>query len=108
MSVITGEQVGIRRSGFHVTVSNDPRARLMYYLKCDCRCLDIHDPEIVDFTDHTRFYNLRFEEVQQLIQICFIFHPDSHDHKVFFFSKELCPDGINEFFFLLFHKLTIR
>ena len=36
-------EVGIRQFGNTVTIPQDPRAKLMYYLDCICAVLDLAD-----------------------------------------------------------------
>lgn len=44
MAAVMGRtELGVREFGQTVTIPNDPKARLMYYLDCMCVVLDLSD-----------------------------------------------------------------
>ena len=46
MAAVLGRtEIGVRKTGQSVTIPNDPKAKLMYYLDCICVVLDMRDQE---------------------------------------------------------------
>ena len=98
-AILSNTEVGIKRTGVNVTISNDPKAKLMYYLKSICSVLSITDePSLQRLIDHQRYYLLTETEVDKLIFLCFLFRPDELTGKCIFLSDELCGDSNNEFY----------
>ena len=44
-AVLGRTEINVRATGQSVTIPNDPRAKLMYYLDCICVVLDMRDQQ---------------------------------------------------------------
>ena len=99
-AILSRTEVDMRQTGVIVSVTNDNRAKLMYYLKSICTVLAITDEStlIQRLTDHQNYYKLTENEVDQLLLLCVLFHPDEMQGKCIFLSDELCGDSNNEFY----------
>ncbi len=93
-------QRGVRGAGQTVTIPENHRARLMFYLHCVATTLRMdNDPVFRRFTDFTSHHQLGPEETEALIKLALIFHPNELIGKVFFESEELrLLDRQNKFY----------
>ena len=100
MAAIIGQrtQLGFKKTGHSVTVADNPRAKLMYYLNCVTTVLEMNDSNLNRLKNYERYYNLDDEEEQLLLGLVLLLSPDLLIDKVFFQSDELCGDSSNKFF----------
>jgi hypothetical protein len=91
-------EYGIRSIGNSVTVPNDPRARLMYYLNCICFVLEIDDDSNIQrLRDFNSYYSIStVGEKRALIYCCGLLSPDILEGKCIF-NQEGLPDSSNKF-----------
>ncbi|KAL3863102.1 hypothetical protein ACJMK2_004878 [Sinanodonta woodiana] len=91
--------VGFKLIGKTVTVPNDPRARLMYYLDCMCTVVDLDDtaPNLQRLRDYED-YLLTFDEHERLLTMCVLLPPKIFLNKCIFQEDALCGDCSNEFY----------
>lgn len=98
--ILQRNQVGMRETGTTVTIPNNPKAKLMYYLDCVCSVL----PSLDDDGDFRRLRhynnhaNLTDDEYAKLLAICLLIEPRVLQGQVFFLAPELCGDSNNKFF----------
>ena len=100
MAAVVGErtQLGFEKTGHTVTVADNPRAKLMYYLSCVSGVLEMNDPNLNRLKNYSRYYNLDNDEEQILLRLVLLLSPDLLLGKVFFPSDELCGNSQNEFY----------
>lgn len=85
MAFLERTQVGVRDIGRTVSVPNDPKARLMFYLSCVSTVLDIGDKVPRKLVTYTTNYNrLSEDDITELLAHCILFSPDVLNDKVFF------------------------
>lgn len=90
-------QYGIRATGTTATIPDNPMARLMYYLKSVDILVDFGIPD--DLCDYRNYYNLSFDEENQVLMLATILTPDLFVKKgVMINEPRLCPDANNEFY----------
>ena len=97
---IGSSKLSIEATGTTVTIPNDNKAKLMYYINCICSALDMDtsDSENIQRLRDYRNYNLSVDETAQLFVFCAILSPDILLNKVIFQSDELCGDRVNQFY----------
>ncbi|XP_053372595.1 uncharacterized protein LOC128545856 [Mercenaria mercenaria] len=100
MTAVLGRtEVGIRQVGGAVTVANDPKARLMYYLNCMCSVLDLSDTANMTRLRNYKEYSLLTEaETDALITLGILLSPDELCGKVIFQDEALCGESSNRFY----------
>ncbi|XP_060562324.1 uncharacterized protein LOC132721954 [Ruditapes philippinarum] len=92
-------KVGIQRSSINVSIANDPKAKLMYYLDCMCSVLDLSDTDNLNRLRYYGQYNsLTEKETDALVALCFLLSPDVLSGKVIFQDDSMCGDKNNEFY----------
>ena len=92
-------EVGVGRIGGTVAVPDDPRARLMFYLKCMCDVLDLDEPNLNRLVDYQNYHCLTTAEIDALIKLCFLISPDELNGKCIFEDEdnEVCGEKLNQF-----------
>ncbi|XP_060570360.1 uncharacterized protein LOC132728697 isoform X2 [Ruditapes philippinarum] len=100
MAAVLGRtEIGIKKTGTSVSVANDPRAKLMYYLDCICCALDLSDTDnLTSLRNYRQYYSLTEAETDALITLCFLLSPDELSGKVIFQDDTMCGDSSNEFY----------
>ncbi|XP_045207343.2 uncharacterized protein LOC123559516 [Mercenaria mercenaria] len=100
MAAVLGRtEVGVKEFGRTVTISNDPKARLMYYLDCMCVVLDLSDTaNLTRLRNYGQYYLLSEAETDALVSLCFLLSPDELSGKVIFQDDSMCGDSNNSFF----------
>ena len=96
MAAFNRLQVGLEKIGKSVTVPNNPKARLMYYLDSICAVIDVDDGSLSRLRNYDS-YNLTASETDKLLVICALLDPSELVDKVIFQSDEMCGDSGNEF-----------
>ncbi|XP_013421302.1 uncharacterized protein LOC106181466 [Lingula anatina] len=92
-------QIGLKKTGTTVTVPNNPKAKLMYYLDCICNVLNLDSSgEIRRLRDYENHWRLSEDETNQLLILCLLISPDELINKCIFHSDEMCGDSGNEFY----------
>ena len=82
--------------GSVVSCPDDPRARLMFYVKCMCDVLDLDDPYIQRLTDYEN-YILSFPELNNLMRLCLLLCPDELEGKCIFYDPVACGEKMYQF-----------
>lgn len=100
MAAILGRtEVGVREFGRTVTIPEDPKARLMYYLDCICVVLDMSDTaNLSRLRNFSQYYLLTEPEIDALVSLCFLLSPDELSGKVIFQDDTMCGNSSNAFF----------
>lgn len=89
-------QLQIKKTGTTVTVPSDPRAKLMYYVKCVCSCVEVeNDSQINRLKDYQSYWRLTNEEEGLLFALCLTLSPDKLIGSIFIPSDKI--DSGNEF-----------
>lgn len=93
-------EIGIKGVGSTVHVPDNPRAKLMFYLKCMCDVLDLDDPNINRLTDYGNYWRLDDEEEAKLLILCLMLSPDVLNGKCIFLDEDgdMCGNSANAFF----------
>ncbi|KAL3863101.1 hypothetical protein ACJMK2_004877 [Sinanodonta woodiana] len=99
MALVSRTELGVRDTGKSITVSEDPRAKLMYYIDCIFSVIDITelDPHIQRFRQFRNYFTIIGFDVDRLIALCLILSPDELQGKVIFHNEEMCGDSGNVF-----------
>ena len=90
-------EVGLERIGGSVTCPDDPRARLMFYLKCMCDVLDLDNPNIYRLIDYQNYFRLTPKEITDLMTLCVLLSPDELEGKCIFEDANVCGEKMNQF-----------
>ncbi|XP_068688059.1 uncharacterized protein [Montipora foliosa] len=108
MAALIGERVGIRETGTTVTVPENSKAKLMYYLDCVASVLQLDNPNLNRLKDYQRYYSLSEVEIDALLTLVLLLSPDELIGKVFFHSED-CGGSSNKFFELsaVTHMLAV-
>ncbi|KAK3087636.1 hypothetical protein FSP39_008659 [Pinctada imbricata] len=98
--VANRSEIGLIDIGTSVQVPDNPRAKLMFYLKSMCSVLDIDDPNISRLIDYRNYYFLTDAEEAQLLLLCYALSPDELNGKCIFQDEdgEMCGDSVNAFY----------
>lgn len=91
----------VKATGVSVSVPNNPRAKLMYYLSCVCNALQLDSSDtmsISTLTDYQKYFRLTEEEKKKLLVFCVTLSPDVLLNKVFFQNDRMCGDSNNKFY----------
>lgn len=91
----------VKATGVSVSVPDNPKAKLMYYLSCVCNALQLDSSDtmsILTLTDYQNYYRLTEEEKKELLGFCVMLSPDELHNKVFFQKDRMCGDSSNEFY----------
>ena len=90
-------EIGIRRTGQTVTIPDNPKAKLMYYLNCVLCCVDdSNDSDLRRLRDYKNYQRLTDEEEAKVLVLCLALSPDKLIGTVFILNEDL--DCSNEFF----------
>ncbi|XP_028406336.1 uncharacterized protein LOC114528821 [Dendronephthya gigantea] len=98
-------QLGMKVTGTNVTVPNNPKAKLMYYLNCMATVLQL-DELPREFTNYQNYYALDDTMVRHLVDLCKIVSPDALEGKCIFQVSDL-QGSSNEFVELSSAKTTM-
>ena len=98
MAVLVSERnrLGIKDISSTVTVPNNPRAKLMYYLDCVAVVIQLDDANLTRLRDFRNHYLLNESEIDALLALVILFSPDELLGKVFFPSED-CGGRNNQF-----------
>lgn len=91
----------VKATGVSVSVPDNPRAKLMYYLSCVCDALQLDSSDTMSISalkDYQNYYRLTEEEKKKLLVFCVMLSPDVLLNKVFFQNDRMCGDRSNEFY----------
>ena len=108
MAAFVGERVRIRDTTVNASVPQNPKAKLMYYLKCVASVIQLDDPALSRLQNYQSYYSLSEEETDALLALVILLSPDELIGKVFFPSED-CGGGSNQFFELsaVSHMLAV-
>ena len=97
MAAFIRERVGIKETGTKANVPEDSKAKLMYYLNCVTRVIELDNPNLNRLRNYKSYYLLDDEEIDALLVLVLLFSPDELIGKVFFHSED-CGGSSNQFF----------
>ena len=97
--------IGVKKIETSVTIPNDNRAKLMYYVDCVCTVLQLDD-EDGSINRLRRYNNYYLSDAQEeaLLVFCLLFTPDVLEGTCFFLTEE--GERLNEFYEI--SAVTIR
>ena len=103
-----GERVGIKDTTRTVTVPENPKAKLMYYLNCVATVIQLDNPNLSRLKNYGSYNLLDDEEIDALLVLILLLSPDKLIGKVFFPSED-CGEHTNQFFELssVTHMLAV-
>jgi len=96
MAALVRERVGIKDFGTTVTVPDNPKAKLMYYLDCVAVVIDLNSPNLNRLRNYRNYYTLNEAETDALLALALLLSPDELLNKVFFHSED-CGGSSNKF-----------
>ena len=96
MAAFIGERVGIRDITRDVSIPQNPKAKLMYYLNCVATVIQLDDPALSRLKNYQSYYSLSEEETDALLTLVILLSPDELIGKVFFPSED-CGGRNNQF-----------
>ena len=96
MAAFVGERVRIRDTTVNASVPQNPKAKLMYYLKCVASVIQLDDPALSRLQNYQSYYSLSEEETDALLALVILLSPDELIGKVFFPSED-CGGRTNQF-----------
>ena len=86
-------------SGIFEPLPNHLNARLMFYLSCVYKVMDIRDADsIEELIDYEHYIKLSSNQVDKLIILSIALSPDRLRNKCFFEDEEKCRELLNEFY----------
>ena len=99
-AIIAGERVGVKEIGITVSIADDPRAKLMYYLSCVFTVIgrDGLPDELLRLSRYQNYRSLAQQDSIKLLVLAKELSPDMLLDKVFFANSALCGNSSNEFF----------
>ncbi|XP_078343546.1 uncharacterized protein LOC144629200 isoform X1 [Oculina patagonica] len=97
MAALVRERVGIKQIGNKATVSDNPKAKLMYYLNSVAGVIDLNNPNLNRLRNYQNCFSLDEAETDALLAFVILLSPDKLIGKVFFHSEDL-GDFANQFF----------
>ena len=108
MAAFVGERVRIRDTSVSVSVPQNSKAKLMYYLNCVATVIQLDDPALSRLKNYQSYYLLSEEETDALLALVILLSPDELIGKVFFPSED-CGGRTNQFFELsaVSHMLAV-
>ena len=108
MAAFVGERVRIRDTSVSTSVPENPKAKLMYYLKCVASVIQLDDPALSRLQNYQSYYSLSEEETDALLALVILLSPDELIGKVFFPSED-CGGHSNQFYELsaVSHMLAV-
>lgn len=94
------DEVGIKETGRAVTVPDDPRARIMYYLDCVFTLIGGDDlpSEIRRLANFRRYSSIGTLDCVALLALAKELSPDILVGQVMFQSDQMCGNSTNKFF----------
>ena len=101
MAAVFGrEEVGLKATGRAVTVPNDPRARIMYYLDCVFTLIGAGDlpREIRRLANFRSYSSMSSLDCVALLALAKELSPDTLSGQVIFQSDEMCGTSSNKFY----------
>ena len=96
MAAFVGERVRIRDTTVSVSVPQNPKAKLMYYLNCVATVIQLDDPALSRLKNYQSYYSLSEGETDALLALVILLSPDELIGKVFFPSED-CGGRTNQF-----------
>ena len=108
MAAFVGERVRIRDTSVSVSVPQNPKAKLMYYLNCVATVIQLDDPALSRLRNYQNYYLLSDQETDALLALVILLSPDELIGKVFFPSED-CGGRSNQFYELsaVSHMLAV-
>lgn len=93
-------QLQVEKTGRTVTIPNNPKAKLMYYLNCICTLLDLGSDasNLRRLRDYQNYSRLTEDETNELILLCALISPSLLLNKCIFQDDDMCGDSNNEFY----------
>ncbi|OWF42667.1 hypothetical protein KP79_PYT04839 [Mizuhopecten yessoensis] len=101
MAAVGSLRMQVEKTGVSVTVPNNAKARLMYYLNSVCNVLEVGNDagsEINRLKNYRNYTSLSADETDQLFLMCLMLSPDILINKCFFQDDAMCGDRSNEFY----------
>lgn len=97
--VFRRNQVGVQPVGVSVTIPDDCRAKLMYYLECMCVVLSLENKgyDLHRLTNYQKYYLLTTVEEEVLLLLCLKLSPDVMEGKCIFLNEDACGEKDNQF-----------
>ena len=108
MAAFVGERVRIRDTSVSVSVPQNPKAKLMYYLNCVATVIQLDDPALSRLKNYQSYDSLSEGETDALLALVILLSPDELIGKVFFPSED-CGGHSNQFYELsaVSHMLAV-
>lgn len=108
MAAIVAESVGVKDFGRDISLPENPKAKLMYYLDCVAVVIQLNDPILRRLRSYRNYSSLTEAETDALLAFVVLFSPDELIGKVFFPSED-CGGGSNQFYELnaVSHMLAV-
>ncbi|KAL3847857.1 hypothetical protein ACJMK2_018748 [Sinanodonta woodiana] len=99
MALFNKKDIEFKVIGRSVTVPDDPRAQLMYYLDCMCTVVDLTNtsPNLQRLRNYEN-YSLTSDEKERLIILCVLLDPDEFIDKCIFQNDAMCLNSRNKFY----------
>ncbi|KAL3847959.1 hypothetical protein ACJMK2_018848 [Sinanodonta woodiana] len=99
MALLNKKDIEFKVISRSVTVPDDPRAKLMYYLDCMCTVVDLSNtsPNLQRLRNYTN-YGLTSDEKERLIILCVLLDPDEFIDKCIFQNDAMCLNSSNKFY----------
>ena len=98
--VYNRETIGVKAIGRPVSVPNNPKARLMYYLNCMCIVLSLDQTgyNIRRLTQYNNYTSLTEDETAALVLLCTLLDPITLNGVCIFNDDEACGGSDNKFY----------
>ena len=108
MAGFVSQRIGVKDISRNVTVPNNSKAKLMYYLSCVKTVIQLDDSTLQRLTDYHNYHLLTDPETDALLAMVILFSPDELLGKVFFHDED-CGGSNNQFFELsaVSHMLAV-
>ncbi|XP_067024472.1 uncharacterized protein [Acropora muricata] len=108
MAGFVSQRIGVKDISRNVTVPNNSKAKLMYYLSCVKTVIQLDDSTLQRLTDYHNYHLLTDPETDALLAMVILFSPDELLGKVFFHDED-CGGWTNQFFELssVSHMLAV-
>ena len=108
MAGFVSQRIGVKDITRNVTVPNNSKAKLMYYLSCVKTVIQLDDSTLQRLTDYHNYHLLTDPETDALLAMVILFSPDELLGKVFFHDED-CGGWTNQFFELssVSHMLAV-
>ena len=95
--VATRNEVGMKNIDTTASIPNNPRARLMYYLKSVLCVLELDNANLTRLTNYSNYYLLDDEDIDLLLTHVCLFSPDEFIGNMFFHSED-CSGSNNKLY----------